>query len=162
MKIKKLDHLQEIYDAYDAFLVDLWGVMHNGIRLNLSAINAVKKLEDKGKRIIFLSNAPRPTKEVVEFLKKLNMEEKLLKNVLTSGEVALNFLKKNKFGEKFYHLGPQRDDALFFDRKKNVIAATKMAAATTKPVKAGAASAIIGRLARVLLLSETMFPPSAA
>ena len=119
MKIKKLDHLQEIYDAYNAFLIDLWGVMHNGIRLNVSAMNAVKKLENKGKRIIFLSNAPRPTKEVVEFLKKLNMEEKFLKNVLTSGEVALNFLKKNKFGEKFYHLGPQRDDSLFSDRKKN-------------------------------------------
>ena len=84
MKIKKLDHLQEIYDAYDAFLIDLWGVMHNGIRLNTSAMNAVKELEDKGKRIIFLSNAPRPTKAVVKFLKKLNMEEKFLKNVLTS------------------------------------------------------------------------------
>ena len=98
MKIKKLDHLSEIYDEYDTFLIDLWGVMHNGIRLNSSAINAVEKLEDKGKRIIFLSNAPRPTKQVVEFLKKLKMEEKFLKNVLTSGEAALNSLKKKKFG----------------------------------------------------------------
>ena len=69
MKIKKLDHLSEIYNEYDAFLIDLWGVMHNGIKLNLPAIDTVKKLEDKGKRIIFLTNAPRPTEKVVQFLK---------------------------------------------------------------------------------------------
>ena len=119
MKIKKLDHLSEIYNEYDAFLIDLWGVMHNGIRLKPSAMNVIEKLEEKGKRIVFLSNAPRPSKKVVEFLKKLKMDEKFLKNVLTSGEVATKSFKKNKFGKKFYHLGPQRDDSLFFDMKKN-------------------------------------------
>ena len=119
MKIKKLDHLCEICNEYDAFLIDLWGVMHNGVRLNESAMNTIRELEKKSKKIVFLSNAPRPTKKIVEFLKKLRMEEKFLKNVLTSGEVAMNSLKKNKFGEKFYHLGPQRDDSLFSDIKKN-------------------------------------------
>ena len=51
MKIKKLDHLSEIYSEYDVFLIDLWGVMHNGIRLNTSAMSAVKNLENKGKKI---------------------------------------------------------------------------------------------------------------
>ena len=46
MKIKKLDHLSEIYYEYDAFLIDLWGVMHNGIRLNKSAINDDQKFLD--------------------------------------------------------------------------------------------------------------------
>ncbi len=119
MKIKKLDHLSEIYSDYDAFLIDLWGVMHNGIRLNASAIHAVEKLEEKGKKIIFLSNAPRPTTKVVEFLKKLKMNKKFLKNVLTSGEAALKSLRENKFGKKFYHLGPQRDDSLFYDMVRN-------------------------------------------
>ena len=104
---------------YDAFLIDLWGVMHNGISLNTSAIKAVEELDKKGKRIVFLSNAPRPSKKVVEYLKRLKMDEKFLKNVLTSWEAALNSLKKNKFGIKFYHLGPQRDDSLFYDIKKN-------------------------------------------
>ena len=115
MKIKKLDHLSEIYKKYDAFLIDLWGVMHNGIKLNASAMNVVRELEEKGKKIVFLSNAPRPTKKVVEFLKKLKMEERFLKNVLTSGELAIRSLREKKFGERFYHLGPQRDDSLFFN-----------------------------------------------
>jgi HAD superfamily hydrolase (TIGR01459 family) len=119
MKIKKLEHLSRIFQEYDAFIIDLWGVMHNGIKLNTQAIKAVKELEANGKRVVFLSNAPRPAKKVVEFLKRMKMEERLLRNVLTSGEAAMNSLKKNKFGEKFFHLGPQRDDSLFYDIKKN-------------------------------------------
>ena len=119
MKIKKLEHLSEIFQEYDAFIIDLWGVIHNGVNLYDSAVKAVQELQLNRKRIVFLSNAPRPTKKVVEFLKKMKMEDKLLKNVFTSGEAAMNSLKQNKFGKKFYHLGPQRDDSLFTDIKEN-------------------------------------------
>ena len=94
MKIKKLEHLSEIFQEYDAFIIDLWGVMHNGVNLNNSAVKAVRELQSNEKRIIFLSNAPRPTKKVVEFLKKMKMEDKFLRNVFTSGEAALNSLKQ--------------------------------------------------------------------
>ena len=119
MKIKKLEHLSEIFQEYDAFIIDLWGVMHNGVNLYNSAVKAVRELQSNKKRIVFLSNAPRPTKKVVEFLKKMKMDDKFLRNVFTSGEAALNSLKQNKFGKKFYHLGPKRDDSLFIDIKEN-------------------------------------------
>ena len=119
MKIKKLDHLSRIYNEYDAFLIDLWGVMHNGIKLYSSALEVIQKLDENNKKIIFLSNAPRPNYKVKEFLKKLNMEEKFLKNILTSGEAARNSLKEKKFGKKFFHLGPPRDQSLFFEFKEN-------------------------------------------
>ena len=41
------------------------------------------------------------------------MQENLLENVITSGEATIDSLKKNKFGVKFFHLGPQRDTSLF-------------------------------------------------
>ena len=62
--------------------------MHNGIRLNSEAIKTVDNLFKNKKKIVFLSNAPRPSLEVKKFLKKLNMDEKYLQNVLTSGEAA--------------------------------------------------------------------------
>ena len=31
----KINNLSEIRDFYDVFLIDLWGVIHNGIVLNL-------------------------------------------------------------------------------------------------------------------------------
>ena len=43
--MKKLQHLSEIHHLYDAFIIDLWGVMHNGITLNPNAIEAVDKLK---------------------------------------------------------------------------------------------------------------------
>ena len=42
--MKKLEHLSEIYSFYDTFVIDLWGVMHNGILLNNKAMQAINKL----------------------------------------------------------------------------------------------------------------------
>ncbi len=117
--MKKLSHLSEIYNSYDTFIIDLWGVMHNGIKLNKGAVEVVEKLNKYKKKIVFLSNAPRPSKQVVNFLKKMKFNEKFLNNVLTSGEAAIESIKSNKFGKSFFHLGPQRDESLFEDSKKN-------------------------------------------
>ncbi len=117
--MKKLNHLSEIYNSYDTFIIDLWGVMHNGIKLNKGAVEVVEKLNEYKKKIVFLSNAPRPSKQVINFLKKMKLNEKFLNNVLTSGEAAIKSLKANKFGKNFFHLGPKRDQSLFENSKKN-------------------------------------------
>ena len=117
--MKKLEHISEIYNLYDTFIIDLWGVVHNGISLNKNAINVIDKLLKESKKIVFLSNAPRPSEKVKEFLRKLKMEEKYLKNVITSGEAAMLAINQNRFGKLFYHLGPSRDDSIFEKVKKN-------------------------------------------
>ena len=119
IKLKKLDHLAEIYTSYDTFIIDLWGVMHNGIKLNLKAVAAVDNLMKNKKKVVFLSNAPRPSNEVKKFLNKLKMENKYLKNILTSGEAAMQALQNHKYGNFFFHLGPKRDDSIFFKIKEN-------------------------------------------
>jgi len=123
--VKKLEHLSKIYTSYDTFIIDLWGVMHNGITLNDNAIHVANQLLKNLKKIVFLSNAPRPTNTVINFLKKINMEEDLLKNVVTSGEAALNAINTNKYGESFFHLGPTKDQSLYKDVKKNKTEITK-------------------------------------
>ena len=117
--MKKLSHLSEVYGLYDAFIIDLWGVMHDGINLNSGAVEAVKNLNKNNKRITFLSNAPRPNKSVIKFLRKLKMDEKYFKYVLTSGEAAVKSLRERKFGIKFFHLGPERDMSMFTGLEKN-------------------------------------------
>ena len=112
--MKKLNHLAEIYKNYDTFIIDLWGVIHNGVKLNLKAIEAVKNLIKGKKKIIYLSNAPRPSKEVKRFLQKLKMEDQYLQNIMTSGEAAMLALQKESYGKFFYHLGPERDNSVFF------------------------------------------------
>ena len=117
--MKKLNNLSEVFGLYDAFIVDLWGVMHNGISLNSGAIEAVENLDKNNKRITFLSNAPRPNESVIKFLRKLKMDEKYFKYVLTSGEAAVKSLKDGRFGIKFFHLGPERDMPMFAGLEKN-------------------------------------------
>ena len=100
-KLKKLDHLSEIYSLYDTFIIDLWGVVHNGISLNAKAVQAIEELLKNSKKIVFLSNAPRPSIKVKEFLKELKMKEKYLKNIVTSGEAAMLAINNNRFGKLF-------------------------------------------------------------
>jgi|TARA_B110000971_G_C19960214_1_gene477616 HAD superfamily hydrolase (TIGR01459 family) len=118
-KLKKLNHLAEIYNLYDTFIVDLWGVMHNGIKLNQKAVEVAKNLILEKKKLVFLSNAPRPSKEVKIFLKELKMEDQYLQNIMTSGEAAMLALEKESYGKFFYHLGPERDNSVFYKIKEN-------------------------------------------
>ena len=116
--MKKLNHLAEIYKNYDTYIIDLWGVIHNGVKLNSKAIEAVENLIQNKKKVIFLTNAPRPCAEVKKFLRKLKVKEELLNNVFSSGEAAMLSLQKKKYGEFFFHLGPKKDDAIFSKLKE--------------------------------------------
>ena len=111
--MRDLNHLSEIFHSYDTYVIDLWGVIHNGISLNRKAIEVIENLYKNSKKIVFLSNAPRPSFKIIEFLKKMNMDEKFLSKVITSGEAAMYAINQNKFGKKFYHLGPSRDKSIF-------------------------------------------------
>ena len=123
--MKKLNHLAEIYKNYDTYIIDLWGVIHNGIRLNSKAIEAVKKLIQNKKKVIFLTNAPRPCKDVKIFLRNLKIDEDLLENVFSSGEAAMLSLQEKKYGEFFFHLGPEKDNSIFFNIKEKKVSIKK-------------------------------------
>ena len=118
--MKELEHISEIFKNYDTFVIDLWGVMHDGIKLNSKAIEAVDHLNNNDKKIVFLSNAPRPSSKVIDFLLKIKMDKKHLTNVMTSGEAAMQAINQYKFGKKFFHLGPPRDSSLFEKIKDNL------------------------------------------
>ena len=118
---KNLDNegLQSIVNNYDLFYIDLWGVVHDGIKLHAEAVNVLKKLSDLKKKYILLTNAPRPNSIVKNFLEKMGMDENIRNHVFTSGEAALNYLKNNYSKEKFFHIGPPRDFDLFLSFKDN-------------------------------------------
>tara|TARA_B110000003_G_C16596538_1_gene513924 strand:- start:632 stop:1450 length:819 start_codon:yes stop_codon:yes gene_type:complete len=114
-----LNGFQSIADNYDLFYIDLWGVIHNGIKLHESAVKVLNNLIKMNKNFVLLTNAPRPNKTVQNFLEKMGMDQHLRDHVFTSGEAALNYLEKHLFFKKFYHIGPPRDFDLFDLFKKN-------------------------------------------
>ena len=117
---KNLDKegLGSIVDNYQLFYIDLWGVVHNGISLHKEAIKTIKEITKKNKDYVLLTNAPRPNSAVKSFLEKLGMEEEIRNHVFTSGEAALNYIKKNLLDRFFFHIGPPRDFDLFKSFKK--------------------------------------------
>jgi len=119
MTKKVITGLREVYKHYDAFFIDLWGVMHNGIHLYPEAIEVVENLYKLKKRFVLMSNAPRPSKNVEKFLLNLKMDKIITKNIITSGEATLKSLQQKIYGKFFYHLGPKRDASLFEGFEKN-------------------------------------------
>lgn len=114
-----IEGLSLIANNYDLFYIDLWGVVHDGIKLHDHAISVLRKLLKMNKNFVLLTNAPRPNQTVRAFLDKMGMEEEIRNHVFTSGEAALNYLKKFYLSEKFFHIGPSRDFDLFNDFKNN-------------------------------------------
>ena len=117
---KNLDKegLSSIVNSYQLFYVDLWGVVHNGVFLHNEAIRVLNEITKMKKDYVLLTNAPRPNHAVKSFLKKLGMKKEIRDHVFTSGEAALNYLKKNLPNKTFFHIGPPRDFDLFKDFKK--------------------------------------------
>ena len=85
MKSKLIKGLREVHSKYDAFFIDLWGVIHNGIQIYPGAIEVLENLNKLKKRFVLISNAPRPSKSVEKYLINLNMDKVFLKNIFTSG-----------------------------------------------------------------------------
>ena len=54
MKTKLIKGLSQVQSKYDAFFIDLWGVIHNGIELHLEAINVLENLNKLNKRFVLM------------------------------------------------------------------------------------------------------------
>ena len=113
--------LKSIADQYDLFFIDLWGVIHNGIELYQESVDVLEKLSQRKKEFVLLTNAPRPNYDVVEFLKRMGLEQKFYSKTYTSGEAALNYLMSNFIDKTFFHIGPLKDFGLFSNFEKNKI-----------------------------------------
>jgi len=119
--MKNLDDLglKSVVHNYDLFFIDIWGVIHNGIILHEDSLEVLKKLSKNEKEFVLLTNAPRPNKTVINFLKKMGLNN-YFENVFTSGEAAYKYLIKDLKDKKFFHIGPKKDFDLFksFEDKK--------------------------------------------
>ena len=108
-----------LINDHDLIYIDIWGVVHNGIRLYEGAVNVLDQLFELNKEYILLTNAPRPNRTVKKFLSEIGLNKNHCDKVYTSGEAALKYLEKNLGNLKFFHIGPPKDFDLFSPFKKN-------------------------------------------
>lgn len=103
---------------YDGFIIDLWGVVHDGHAPYPGVLDCLKRLKQAGKRVVFLSNAPRRAAGIVRFLAGMGVSADLHDGVMSSGEAVYLGLKDRTdafatLGRRLYHLGPPRDNDVY-------------------------------------------------
>jgi HAD superfamily hydrolase (TIGR01459 family) len=109
----------EIAQRYDGFIVDLWGVVHDGIRPYPGVIDCLQRLRALNKPVVFLSNAPRRAAAIGKGLAAMGIGGDLYTGIMSSGEAVYLALRERigtdfaGLGEKLYHLGPERDRDVF-------------------------------------------------
>jgi HAD superfamily hydrolase (TIGR01459 family) len=111
-EIPVLSSIAEIGKSYKVWLVDIWGVMHDGLRAHQSAVAATKAFREQGGIVILLSNSPRPSREVKMQLLSLGVPDDAYDATVTSGDLTRYELEKRS-GARVFHLGPERDRAIF-------------------------------------------------
>lgn len=88
--------LYELMDSYDGFILDQWGVIHNGIQPYDGVVDALNHLKQRKKQVVILSNSAKRSDDNVERLKKFGIKPSLYKSVVSAGEVAWRGMKDQK------------------------------------------------------------------
>ncbi len=111
-----LHGLSEIAWRYDAAICDVWGVLHNGRKAFLPAIDAMRRFREAHGPVVLLSNAPRPQESVRAQFDRLAMPHDFYDAIITSGGAARADLARRTAGGRqlaLFYLGPKRDHPLF-------------------------------------------------
>ena len=109
------DGMSALAERYDAFILDLWGVLHDGITAYPHAIDCLRQLKARGKQLLVLSNAPRRAAGILERNVELGLVPEFYDALHSSGEETWLHLKERPdawyrdLGRRGYHLGPARD-----------------------------------------------------
>jgi HAD superfamily hydrolase (TIGR01459 family) len=100
---------------YDGFILDLWGVIHDGVKPYPGAVEVLEQLHAAGKPFAMLSNAPRRAHVTRAGMRGMGIPDHLTTRIMTSGEATHRLLRDRPtgfaqaLGSRMYHLGPERD-----------------------------------------------------
>jgi len=120
-------NILEIASNYDYIICDVWGVIHDGTHSYPLVIDHLKTLRKSGKKLCFLSNAPRRSSIVVGKLESFGVTADLYDFILTSGECTYLFLEENQnnnfqnFKKNYYSIGPEKDIGLLDGLKYKLV-----------------------------------------
>lgn len=98
IKITDIDYLLE---RYRYFLVDQFGVLHNGFTAYDGAANALRSVKKAGGRVIIISNSGKRASSNIARMNSLGFGDDCFDRLVSSGEVAWHLLKKQIIGKRF-------------------------------------------------------------
>jgi HAD superfamily hydrolase (TIGR01459 family) len=88
-----VDGIGAFADHYEGFLLDQWGVIHDGQQMLPEAVAALTELKRRNKRLVVLSNSGRRAALSRRRLADMGLNVAMFDAVVTSGEAAWNLLR---------------------------------------------------------------------
>lgn len=88
LKTQFCSGISDISDSYSGFILDQWGVLHDGERPYNGVLECLKELRARKKYIIILSNSGKRADVNKERLKKIGIGPSLYDQIMTSGEMT--------------------------------------------------------------------------
>jgi HAD superfamily hydrolase (TIGR01459 family) len=115
MTLRAVSGLRDLAADYDGYILDLWGVVHDGVSPYPGVLDCMARLVDAGKRVVLLSNAPRRADDVVRRIAAIGVPAGLYHGAMSSGEEAWQHLKRRDdpfyagLGRLCLHICSERD-----------------------------------------------------
>lgn len=110
-----LEHAGPLLQRYQVLFCDIWGVVHDGTAANVKACAALIRFREAGGRVILVSNAPVPKKQVQRMLDYVGVPDGVADDIVSSGDIALRHIHEKGY-ERVFNIGPEDRDAEFFSR----------------------------------------------
>lgn len=86
-------NLEMIVDHYEAYIIDLWGVIYNGHQVYDSAKDVLRNLVSRGKTIHLITNNPRTSRENARILNGLGLTPDYYSDIISAGQKSLELLR---------------------------------------------------------------------
>ena len=112
--LPSISGLADLAGRYDAVLSDVWGVVHNGVAAFPSAVDALSRFRDSGGKVVFITNAPRPSPPIVAMLDRLGVHRQAYDAIVSSGDATRAMIAKYR-GRAIHHVGPPTEDDALYD-----------------------------------------------
>jgi HAD superfamily hydrolase (TIGR01459 family) len=84
--------LDALDPAYSTILCDIWGVVHNGVRLNSGVAERLLRWAGEGRTTILITNAPRTAETVRGQLDALGLPRGAYRGITTGGQAGIDAL----------------------------------------------------------------------
>ena len=87
-----MSYLDALDPNYRLILCDVWGVVHDGVRLYAGAEERLRQWRQQGRCVILITNAPRTADAVEQQLARIGLPSDAYDFVATSGEAGIEAL----------------------------------------------------------------------
>lgn len=100
-------------ERYRLILCDIWGVVHDGLRLNPGAAERLAQWREQGRFVLLITNAPRTAFDVAHQLDALGLPRSCWDSIVTGGDAGIAVLRG--LGRPVGFLGTPADRAVLED-----------------------------------------------